>query len=115
MPGEPKAPASRSIEGGRRAGAGRRIAATGDSLNAYIREIARFSRSAPSEEKELGRRIRNGRPGGAASAWSRPTCASWSPTPSATAGSGLSFLDLIHEGNARASSRRPSASTPSAT
>jgi RNA polymerase primary sigma factor len=80
-----------------RRGRGRAGAAHGDSLNAYIREIAQFKPLASEDEKVLGRRIQRAirRPSGA---WSRPTSASWSPMPSATAVSGLSFLDLIHEG-----------------
>ena len=31
-----------------------------DSLNAYIREIAKFKQLTPDEEKELGRRIQEG-------------------------------------------------------
>jgi RNA polymerase primary sigma factor len=38
----------------------RERAASADSLNAYIREIARFKQLTPEEEKELGRRIQGG-------------------------------------------------------
>ena len=38
----------------------RERAPSADSLNAYIREIARFKQLTPDEEKELGRRIQGG-------------------------------------------------------
>jgi RNA polymerase primary sigma factor len=38
----------------------RERAVSGDSLNSYIREIAKFRQLTPDEEKELGRRIQQG-------------------------------------------------------
>ena len=72
--------------------------ATGDSLNVYIREIAKFKPLAPEEEKELGRRIQ----AGDQEALNRLVEANLRFVVSYSKryrGLGLSFLDLIHEGN----------------
>jgi len=72
--------------------------ATGDSLNAYIREIARFKPLSPEEERELGRRIRDGDQ----EALNQMVEANLRFVVSYAKryrGLGLSFLDLIHEGN----------------
>ena len=72
--------------------------ATGDSLNAYIREIARFQPLPLEEEKALGRRIQQGD----REALNRLVEANLRFVVSYTKryrGLGLSFLDLIHEGN----------------
>ena len=71
--------------------------ATGDSLNAYIREIARFKPLSALQEKDLGRRIREGD----AEALQRLVEANLRFVVSYAKryrGLGMSFLDLIHEG-----------------
>jgi RNA polymerase primary sigma factor len=73
-------------------------AATGDSLNAYIREIAKFKPLSGEEERELGRRIQ----AGDQEALKRLVEANLRFVVSYTKryrGLGLSYLDLIHEGN----------------
>jgi len=70
---------------------------TGDSLNAYIREIAKFKPLPPEEEKELGRRIQQGDQ----EALKRLVeCNLRFVVAYAKRyrGLGLSYLDLIHEG-----------------
>jgi len=95
MPGLPKprkkktSPAVRSEERAR--------PPTGDSLNAYIREISRFKPLTADHEKELGRRIRNGDQ----EALQRLIEANLRFVVSYAKryrGLGMSFLDLIHEG-----------------
>jgi RNA polymerase primary sigma factor len=73
-------------------------AATGDSLNAYIREIARFSPLSAEEEQKLGRRIQQGDQ----EALQRLVESNLRFVVSYAKryrGLGLSFLDLIHEGS----------------
>ena len=73
-------------------------AATGDSLNAYIREIAKFKPLSADEEKELGRQIQKGD----AEALNHMVEANLRFVVSYAKryrGLGLSFIDLIHEGN----------------
>ncbi len=75
-----------------------RARAGGDSLNAYIREIARFRPLSLEEEKELGRRIQ----GGDEKAVQSMVEANLRFVVSYAKryrGLGLAFLDLIHEGN----------------
>ena len=70
---------------------------TGDSLNAYIREISRFKPLSAEEEKELGRRIQRGDH----KALQRLVEANLRFVVSYAKryrGLGLSFLALIHEG-----------------
>jgi RNA polymerase primary sigma factor len=70
---------------------------SGDSLNAYIREISRFQPLSADEEKALGRRIQ----GGDHKALQRLVEANLRFVVSYAKryrGLGLSFLDLIHEG-----------------
>src|SRR5215472_72079 len=70
----------------------------GDSLNAYIREIAKFKPLSPDEEKELGRRIQKGDQ----EALRRLVESNLRFVVSYAKryrGLGLSFLDLIHEGS----------------
>ncbi len=70
---------------------------TGDSLNAYIREISRFKPLTADEEKDLGRRIQRGDH----KALQRLVEANLRFVVSYAKryrGLGLSFLDLIHEG-----------------
>jgi RNA polymerase primary sigma factor len=77
-------------------------AITGDSLNAYIREIARFKPLSADQEKELGRRIRNGNEAEREEAIRRMVEANLRFAVSYAKryrGLGLSFIDLIHEGN----------------
>jgi len=71
---------------------------TGDSLNAYIREIAKFRPLTVEEEKVLGRRIQQGDEEGV----QKMVEANLRFVVSYAKryrGLGLSFLDLIHEGN----------------
>ena len=79
----------------RAAGAGR--AATGDSLNAYIREISRFKPLSPDQEKELGRRIQQGDQD-ALQKMVESNLRFVVSYAKRYRGLGLSFLDLIHEG-----------------
>ncbi len=95
MPGEPKPRKKRTS----RIAPGRESArpATGDSLNAYIREIARFKPLSAPQEKELGRRIQSGDQ----EALQRLVEANLRFVVSYAKryrGLGMSFLDLIHEG-----------------
>jgi RNA polymerase primary sigma factor len=79
-------------------GARRERAASGDSLNAYIREIAGFHPLSMPEEKALGRRIEQGD----REALNRLVEANLRFVVSYAKryrGLGLSFIDLIHEGN----------------
>jgi len=93
-------PRSEGERGGEPARAHREPAAravTGDSLNAYIREIARFKPLSALQEKDLGRRIREGD----AEALQRLVEANLRFVVSYAKryrGLGMSFLDLIHEG-----------------
>jgi len=76
----------------------RERAATGDSLNAYIRDISRFKPLSGDDEKDLGRRIR----AGDREALNRLVEANLRFVVSYAKryrGLGLSFLDLVHEGN----------------
>ena len=71
--------------------------ATGDSLNAYIREIAKFKPLSADDEKALGRRIEQGDQ----EALKRLVEANLRFVVSYAKryrGLGMSFLDLIHEG-----------------
>jgi RNA polymerase primary sigma factor len=73
-------------------------AATGDSLNAYIREIAKFKPLAAEEEQRLGRRIQQGDQ----ESLKRLVEANLRFVVSYSKryrGLGLSYLDLIHEGS----------------
>jgi RNA polymerase primary sigma factor len=75
-----------------------RRSSTGDSLNAYIREIARYQPLSAADEKVLGRKIRAGDP----VALNRLIEANLRFVVSYSKryrGLGLAFLDLIHEGN----------------
>ncbi len=96
MPGEPKPRKKKTTSRTPRGAEGARPA-TGDSLNAYIREIARFKPLSAAQEKELGWRIRNGD----AEALQRLVEANLRFVVSYAKryrGLGMSFLDLIHEG-----------------
>jgi RNA polymerase primary sigma factor len=95
MPGEPKPRKKKTSPAVR--GEERARPATGDSLNAYIREISRFEPLSADHEKELGRRIRNGDQ----EALQRLIEANLRFVVSYAKryrGLGMSFLDLIHEG-----------------
>lgn len=96
MPATKKA--SRVKPAARRAVGGPTRALTGDSLNAYIREISKFRPLSGDEEKALARRIRNGDQ----EALQRLVEANLRFVVSYCKryrGLGLSFLDLIHEGS----------------
>jgi RNA polymerase primary sigma factor len=96
MPTTKKAP--RRKPAARRAAGGPTRALTGDSLNAYIREISKFRPLSGDEEKVLARRIRNGDQ----EALQRLVEANLRFVVSYCKryrGLGLSFLDLIHEGS----------------
>ena len=87
-PRKKKSPAEREAE---------RRPVTGDSLNAYIREISRFKPLSADEEKELGRRIQRGDH----KALQKLVEANLRFVVSYAKryrGLGVSFLDLIHEG-----------------
>ena len=71
--------------------------ATGDSLNAYMREISRFKPLSPASEQELGRRIRSG-DGEALKRLVEANLRFVVSYAKRYRGLGLSFLDLIHEG-----------------
>jgi RNA polymerase primary sigma factor len=72
--------------------------ATGDSLNAYIREISRFKPLSADEEKEIGRRIQAGDQD-ALNHLVESNLRFVVSYAKRYRGLGLSFLDLIHEGN----------------
>jgi RNA polymerase primary sigma factor len=77
-------------------------AVTGDSLNAYIREISRFRPLAAEQEKLLGRQIQTGSEPEREEAIRRLVEANLRFAVSYAKryrGLGLSFIDLIHEGN----------------
>ena len=96
MPGDEK-PTKNKTERAARRGGERARPATGDSLNAYIREISRFKPLSPEHEKELGRRIQQGDQ----EALQRLIEANLRFVVSYAKryrGLGMSFLDLIHEG-----------------
>jgi RNA polymerase primary sigma factor len=94
MPDTPKKPRKKPV---RKAKSDESVSG-GDSLNAYIREISRFKTLTTPEEKELGFRIHQGDP----EAHKRLVEANLRFVVSYCKryrGLGLSFLDLVHEGN----------------
>jgi RNA polymerase primary sigma factor len=96
MPATKKAP--RRKPAARRPAEGPTRALTGDSLNAYIREISKFRPLSGDEEKDLARRIAKGDQ----EALQRLVEANLRFVVSYCKryrGLGLSFLDLIHEGS----------------
>ena len=96
MPASKKA--ARRKPAARRAAAQPARALTGDSLNQYIREIAKFRPLSGEDEKDLARRIH----AGDQEALKRLVEANLRFVVSYCKryrGLGLSFLDLIHEGN----------------
>jgi len=93
-----KKPSKKATKPEPQGGAKRERAATGDSLNAYIREIAHFKPLPLVEEQALGRRIQKGDQ----EALNRLVEANLRFVVSYVKryrGLGLAFLDLIHEGN----------------
>ena len=72
-------------------------AASGDSLNHYIREIAKFRPLTPDEEKQLGRRIREGDQE-AARHLVESNLRFVVHYAKRYRGLGLAYMDLIHEG-----------------
>jgi len=96
MPASKKAPRRKPATRGAAAEPTRAL--TGDSLNAYIREISKFRPLSGDDEKDLARRIRNGDQ----EALQRLVEANLRFVVSYCKryrGLGLSFLDLIHEGS----------------
>ena len=87
-PRKKKSPAEKEAE---------RRPVTGDSLNAYIREISRFKPLSADEEKELGRRIQHG-DHKALQHLVESNLRFVVSYAKRYRGLGLSFLDLIHEG-----------------
>jgi RNA polymerase primary sigma factor len=87
-PRKKKSPAEKEAE---------RRPVTGDSLNAYIREISRFKPLSADEEKELGRRIQRG-DHKALQHLVESNLRFVVSYAKRYRGLGLSFLDLIHEG-----------------
>ena len=81
-----------------KAGEGRGREAARDSLNAYIREIARFKPLSPDDEKVLGRRIQQGDQK-ALNSLVEANLRFVVSYAKRFRGMGLAFLDLIHEGN----------------
>jgi RNA polymerase primary sigma factor len=72
-------------------------AASGDSLNHYIREIAKFKPLTPDQEKELGRRIRQGDQD-AIKHMVESNLRFVVHYAKRYRGLGLAYMDLIHEG-----------------
>jgi RNA polymerase primary sigma factor len=77
---------------------GRRREASPDSLNAYIRDIAKFKPLTPEQEKELGRRIREGDQA-AIDQLVEANLRFVVHYAKRYRGLGLSYMDLIHEGS----------------
>jgi RNA polymerase primary sigma factor len=71
---------------------------SGDSLNTYIREIAKFKTLTPEEEKALGRRIQKGDQQ-ALQALVEANLRFVVHYAKRYRGLGLAYMDLIHEGN----------------
>mgnify|MGYP001825390443 FL=1 len=71
---------------------------SGDSLNTYIREIAKYSPLAPEEEKALGERIQEGDQE-ALQAMVEANLRFVVHYAKRYRGLGLAYMDLIHEGN----------------
>jgi RNA polymerase primary sigma factor len=90
---KPRKDASPDDEDGRK----RSREATGDSLNAYIREIAKFKPLHADEEKELGRRIQRGDQE-ALKRLIECNLRFVVAYAKRYRGLGMSYLDLIHEG-----------------
>ncbi len=93
MPEKPKTKKRARAEGG-----DERASVGGDSLNAYIREIAKFRQLSLEEEKELGRRIKSGDEK-AVQGMVEANLRFVVSYAKRYRGLGLAFLDLIHEGN----------------
>ncbi|HEY6555390.1 MAG TPA: RNA polymerase sigma factor RpoD/SigA [Vicinamibacteria bacterium] len=93
MPEKPKTKKRARAEGD-----DERARAGGDSLNAYIREIAKFRPLSLEEEKDLGRRIKNGDEK-AVQSMVEANLRFVVSYAKRYRGLGLAFLDLIHEGN----------------
>ncbi len=91
-------PASRKTTERKTVVPARERAPTGDSLNVYIREIARFKQLTPDEEKQLARRIREGDQQ-ALNKMVESNLRFVVSYAKRYRGLGLHFLDLIHEGN----------------
>lgn len=77
---------------------GRDRAATGDSLNSYIREIAKFSPLSPDDEKVLGAKIQAGDED-ALQLMVESNLRFVVHYAKRYRGLGLAYMDLIHEGN----------------
>jgi RNA polymerase primary sigma factor len=70
-----------------------------DSLHAYLRAIAKLPRLTPDEERALGRRIKDGRDEEALRRLVEGNLRFVVSYAKRYRGLGVSFLDLIHEGN----------------
>jgi RNA polymerase primary sigma factor len=93
----PKRATASSVDKAKKDSEARQRGATGDSLNAYIREISKYQPLSGDDEKILGRRIREGDE----EALQRLVEANLRFVVSYSKryrGLGLAFLDLIHEG-----------------
>ena len=74
-------------------------ASESDALQAYLRAIAKLPRLTPEEERELGRRIRSGGDQDALQRLVEGNLRFVVSYAKRYRGLGVSFLDLIHEGN----------------
>jgi len=92
-PKNPQAPAKGEQEKRSREGSG-----SGDSLNTYIREIAKFSPLTPEDEKVLGRRIQEDDQA-ALQTMVESNLRFVVHYAKRYRGLGLAYMDLIHEGN----------------
>ena len=96
MPSRPKnRPAVSTAKAAARSG---ERTASGDSLNSYIREIAKFEQLTPEGEKELGARIQKGDQG-ALQQMVEANLRFVVHYAKRYRGLGLAYMDLIHEGN----------------
>src|SRR5258708_749013 len=71
----------------------------GSALGAYLREIAKLPRLTPDEERALGARIQDGRDEAAMARLVEANLRFVVSYAKRYRGHGVSFLDLIHEGN----------------
>jgi len=94
----PRAKSEKTSPDDKKGGRSEERAGGGDSLNSYIREIARFKPLTPDQEKQLGARIQEGDQ----EALQRMVEANLRFVvhyAKRYRGLGLAYMDLIHEGN----------------